>query len=131
MNGNKSNSFIYIDENDFTKKLRSLKTYCPRSYKDLIFNIDKRDFHSHIDGKYSKNLYTSDEFKFVYGQISLVYSVDGGNVVIEDLLPSQFFIDGYFNLLDTYKGIPYRNKKDKFKINLFISMKKKGILLYE
>lgn len=121
--------FKYVDENDFVKKLRSLRTYCPRSYKQLIFRKDKRDFYSMKNGRYQKKLYTSAEFEFVYGEISLVYSVKDGDVVIEDLLPSEFLLDGYFNLLDTYKGVPYRNKKDIFKIDLFINLKKKELCL--
>ena len=27
----------FRDENDFIKKSRSLKKYCPRAYKDLVF----------------------------------------------------------------------------------------------
>ena len=32
---------LYIDENDFNKKLRSLKIYCPIAYKQLIFKVKK------------------------------------------------------------------------------------------
>ena len=39
-NVGKTENFRYKDENDFVKKLHSLKTYCPRSYKDLIFNTN-------------------------------------------------------------------------------------------
>lgn len=43
---------------------------------------------------------------------------------MKNIEPSQFLIDGYMSSLEIYKGICYRNKKDKFKIDLFISMKK-------
>lgn len=43
---------------------------------------------------------------------------------MESIEPSQFFLDGYMSSLDTYKGIYYRNKKDKFKIDLVMQMKK-------
>lgn len=125
----KANTFKYLDENDFTKKMRSLKKYCMRSYKDLIFNTQIREFYSLDDGRYVKDLYTSEEFKFVYGQIQLIYTVNKGNVVIEDLLPREILMDGYINLLDVYKGVPYRNAKDKFKIDLFMCMR--GRKLYE
>lgn len=39
---NKLNSFLYVNENDFNKKMRSLKTYCPIAYKELIFDVKKR-----------------------------------------------------------------------------------------
>lgn len=123
----KFETFKYLDENDFIKKFRSLKTYCPRSYKDLIFNIDKKEFHNQNDGRYIQDIYTSDEFRYVYGQISIVYTVASGNVLIEDLLPSQFLLDGYFNMLDTYRGMPYRNQKDKFKIDMFMLRKEKNL----
>lgn len=123
----KFKTFKYLDENDFIKKFRSLKTYCPRSYKDLIFNIDKKEFHTQEDGKYIQDIYTSDEFRYVYGQISIVYTVTGGNVLVEDLLPNEFLLDGYFNMLDTYRGMPYRNQKDKFKIDMFMLRKEKNL----
>lgn len=123
----KFKTFKYLDENDFIKKFRSLKTYCPRAYKDLIFNIDKKEFHNQPDGRYIQDIYTSDEFRYVYGQISIVYTVDNANVIIEDLLPSQFLLDGYFNMLDTYRGMPYRNQKDKFKIDMFMLRKEKNL----
>lgn len=120
----KNHTISYLDENDFVKKMRSLRTYCMRSYKDLIFNTDLKKTHTMKDGTYSINLYTSEEFKFVYGQIQLIYTVKNGHTVIENLLPQQILLDGYFNLLDVYKGVPYRNDKDKFKIDLFMFMKK-------
>lgn len=125
-NIDKSNCFNYLDENDFIKKMRSLKTYCPRAYKDLIFNIEMKNLHYLKDGKYQKDLYTSKCFKFVYGQIQLIFTVEKGNVLIEDLLPHRFFLDGYFSLLDTYKGMPYRDKRDRFKIDLFIAIKERS-----
>ena len=123
----KFKTFKYLDENDFIKKFRSLKTYCPRSYKDLIFNIDKKEFHTQDDGKYIQDIYTSAEFRYVYGQISIVYTVTDGNVLVEDLLPNEFLLDGYFNMLDTYKGMPYRNQKDKFKIDMFMLRKEEKL----
>lgn len=116
--------FKYLDVNDFVKKFRSLKKYCPRAYKELIFKINKDDFYNKPNGRYKIDLYTSREFKYVYGQISLVYSVEDKTVIIEDLLPNDFFLTGYYELLKNYKGIPYRSKKDKFKIDLFMSIKK-------
>lgn len=125
-NIDKSDSFNYLDENDFVKKIRSLKTYCPKAYKDLVFNTDMKALHQLENGKYYKDLYTSKDFKFVYGQIQLVFTVKNGDVIIEDLLPHHFFLDGYFSLLGTYKGMPYRDKKDKFKIDLFVAIKKRS-----
>lgn len=121
---NKLNSFLYVNENDFNKKMRSLKTYCPIAYKELIFDVKKELVPSLKDGKYERNLKTSKEFRFIYGQIKLIYSVKNGIITMENIEPSQFLIDGYMSSLDIYKCLCYRNKKDKFKIDLFISMKK-------
>lgn len=60
------------NDNGFTKKLRSLKKYCPQSYKFVIFKF-KDNYLNVEDGEYSINLPTSMEFKFVYGQIKLIY----------------------------------------------------------
>lgn len=124
-----STKFLYLDENDFNKKIRSLKTYCPIAYKQLIFRVKKELTTDMKDGTYSKNLETSQEFKFIYGQIKLVYSVKNGIIIMENIEPSQFLLDGYMSSLDTYKGICYRNNRDKFKIDLVMQMK--GSMLYE
>lgn len=121
---NNSIKVLYLDENDFKKKLRSLKTYCPIAYKQFIFNVKKELLIDIADGTYFKNLKTSKEFKFIYGQIKLIYTVKNGIIIMESLEPSQFFLDGYMSSLDTYKGIYYRNKQDKFKIDLVMQMKK-------
>lgn len=113
----------FRDENDFIKKSRSLRKYCPRAYKDLIFNLDKKELRTLPNGVYSTNLYTSKEFELIYGKIKLVYSVINGLVIMEDIEPSQFLLDGYVYELDTYRGMPYRNQRDKFKIELMIRRK--------
>lgn len=115
--------FQYKDQNDFIKKFRSLKTYFPLSYKNLLFCIDKKRIYSFEDGKYVQELFTTNEIKFVYGSIKLYFSVKDGTVIIEDLEPADFLIDGYSRLLNTYHGIPYRDKKDLFKIKLLKNLK--------
>lgn len=121
-NGQYKNTFLYLDENDFNKKKRSLKKYCPIAYKELLFRT-RCEIVNTKDGTYTRALKTSSEFKFIYGQIELVYSVKNGIVTILDIQPSQFLIDGYTSELKTYKGIFYRDKRDMFKIDLFMSMK--------
>ena len=91
-------SNLFNNDNGFNKKIRSLKKYLP----------------------------TSEEFRFVYGQIKLKVNVLNGNIIYEDIEPSQFFIDGYVSDLDIYKSMYYRNSKDKFKIDLMLEMKKGG-----
>lgn len=105
--------------NLFNKKLRALKKYCPQTYKYLIF---QRPIET-SDGMYELDLPTSFEFKFIYGQIKIIYEVKNGVPFFKDLEPSQFFIDGYNFDLNIYKNIYYRNPQDKFKIDLMYSMK--------
>lgn len=119
-----NSTYKYRHEADFVKKLRALKTYCPGAYKDLIFNLDKNSLHFQENGNYIHYLYTSPEFAFVYGEIKLIYTVEDGNVIIEDLAPQKLLLDGYHVMLDTYKGVIYRNEYDKFKIDLYMERKK-------
>ena len=121
-NIDESDSFKYRNDTDFIKKLHSLRAYCPRAYKDLIFNINLQDLINSGDGVHKKKLFTSELFRLVYGQIELIYSVKNGKIIIENLMPQDFLLDGHINLLDVYKGMPFRNKKDKFKIDLSLAI---------
>lgn len=113
-------------DNGFNKKIRSLKKYCPSAYKYMIFELKNKKYFLNLnDGIHFINLPTSDEFRFVYGQIKLKVNVLNGNIIYEDIEPSQFFIDGYVSDLDIYKSMYYRNSKDKFKIDLMLEMKKR------
>ena len=103
--------------NQFNKKLRALKKYCPQAYKYLLFEYQKEV----KDGTYEEELPTSKKFKFVYGQIKIKYEIKDGVPYYQE--PSQFFMDGYRFDLDVYKGIYYRNNRDKFMINLFLTLK--------
>lgn len=120
-------SYLYINKTDFIKKKRALRTYCPKAHKDLIF-INKKGLQYDVDGRYSLDLYTSKEFKFVYGQIKLIYIIKNGNIILEDITPQQFLLDGYSTMLGIYKGIFYRDNRDKFKIDLFKTMKARNYL---
>lgn len=112
------------NENDFNKKLRALKKYCMKAYKHFNFEFMGKKLFDKKNGNYIYNLPTSSEFKFVYGQIRLKYKIIDKTIIIEDLEPSQFFLDGYSFDLNTYKGLFYRNDKDKFKIDLINEIKK-------
>lgn len=122
---NFNNSLSNNSDNEFTKKIRSLKKYCPQAYKFIIFNF--KDVYLDVkDGKYSLNLPTSNEFKVVYGQIKLIYRVKNKTIKFIDLEPTDFLMDGYKFDLKVYKSMFYRNTKDKFKIDLMLEMKKGG-----
>lgn len=112
----------FINENDFIKKYRGLKLYCPTAYNYLIFEIMNKHNYSREIGKHEIELPTSEKFKMVYGQIKLVYSRTKKAVVLENILPEDILEDGYMYLLDTYRGIPYRNERDKFKIDMAMNL---------
>lgn len=116
-------NLVYRDECDFYRKVRSLRTYCPRSYKNYLFKISKEGYFETEDGRYSKDIYTSKEFRFIYGQIKLIYSIEKNKVIIEDIEPAQFLIDGYKTKLETYRSMFYRDERDKFKIDLMFLLK--------
>ena len=84
----------------------------------MLKNLKVRD-----TGKYVASIPTDLIFSQVYGEVQLIYSVINGRIVIEDLCPADFLLEGYARVLDTYKGIPYRNAKDIFKINLILKRK--------
>ena len=109
------------DENDFRRKLRSLRKYCPIAYKYFLF-----DFKNEVEvenGYYEHSLPTSKEIKAVYGEIKVKYIIDDNTFTLLDIEPAQFLIDGYISDLNIYEGIPYRNERDLFKIRLFNQMK--------
>lgn len=114
----------FANEIDFNKKLRALKTYCMKTYKYLVFELTDKDLFKTKNGTYSYDLPTSNEFRLIYGQIKLIYTIKNSQIILDDLEPISFFVDGYNTLLRTYKGIAYRNDKDKFKINLLNCLKK-------
>lgn len=115
----KGNLLTYLNENEFNKKIRALKKYCMRSYKDLVFNIVPKLKSTELEnGLYKKPLKTDKMFKCVYGEIQIVFYVNNGVIILEDLIPSDVLIDMYRKDLKCYKGVPVRNKKDIFKIKL-------------
>ena len=110
----------YIDPNDFIKQQRGLRTYYMRSYKDLVFNVSHELKKPREDGDYVIKLYTEETFKKVYGDFELRFYVENGVVIIKELAPREILIDLHRSLLQTYKGVPYRNKLDLLKIKLLI-----------
>ena len=110
---------IYIDENEFRKKERAIKKYFMGAYKYWIFEaVPKLQQVNKIDGQYELELPVSELFKKVYGNLRVLFTVKNDVVVLENIEPSGILIDMHRKELPTYKGIPYRDDKDKFKINL-------------
>ena len=121
---NDSKKISYVDYNDFNQKIRSLRKYCIRSYKDLTFRFIKQDFNK-PDGTYEDNIMTPKDFKFVYGQIKVKYFIKNGVLVLVDIEPSDFFKTGYMKDLHEYRGLYYRNRKDIDKIEFYRNFKEK------
>lgn len=117
----KGKIITYIDENDFIKEKSALRKYFMRAYKDLQFNTSKRLRELvQEDGDYEIELYTEKTFQKIYGQIKIRYFVKDNLVVIKDIVPREILIDLYKCTTNTYKGVPYRNNYDLFKIKFLI-----------
>ena len=119
-----SKKIEYIDYNDFNKKVRALRKYCIRSYKDLTFRFLRQKPKS-IDGDYEEEIMTPKDFKFVYGQIKVKYFIKNGVMVLVDLEPADFFKAGFMKELHEYRGLYYRDRKDIDKIEFYRNFKEK------
>ncbi len=119
-----ANPFLFNVEYEqiFSKELRTLKEYCPLAYKDLISD---KGFKLREEGNQGINeidLFTSKEFKILYGQIRLVYELIGNHIKLLGIEPIEIFIDGFLVRPKFVYGIPVFNKKDKFKVTLLRKM---------
>lgn len=113
------NIITYIDENNFRKKERVLKKYIMVAYKYWIFEVvPKLQKENKKDGQYELELPVDKLFEKVYGKLKVLFSVKNDVVILEDIVPNEILIDMFNRELPTYKGVPYRNEKDKFKIEL-------------
>lgn len=112
---------LFRDYIDYTKKKRMLEKYLGKSFRYLVlYIVPKLKRPGKKDGLYSINLEANEIFNKVYGDVRLIYSVKNDIAIIEDIVPSDILLDGYFKELSTYKGIPYRDEKDLFKIRYIV-----------
>lgn len=112
---------LFRDYVDYTKKKRALEKYLGKSFRYLVlYIVPKLKRPGKEDGLYSINLEADEIFNKVYGNARLIYSVKNDIAIIEDIEPSEFLITGYFQDLDIYKGTPYRDDKDLFKIKVLL-----------
>ena len=111
----------YLDEIEYTKLLKGLKEINMLAYKDIIFK--KKQFNTE-PGKHYLTLTTDDDFKKVHGEIRLIYTTIKDTIVIENIEPSNILMEYHKQRKNTYKGIPYVDEKDLFKINLVKELKK-------
>lgn len=112
-----------MDEIIFTKKLRALKKYFPLTYKYLIFDFfPKLKQNDKKNGIYSVELPTDNNFDKIYGSLIINFTIVEDKINIEDILPSEILLDMYNHPLPVYKGIPFRNEKDYFKLRLLCDL---------
>ena len=119
------NKIVFLDENDFNKKIRAIRRYSMNAYKYWIFEalpILKKE--NKKDGVYELELPVNELFKKVYGAVKILFSVKNDVVVLEDITPSEMLMNMFMSDLPTYKGVPYRDSKDKFKIDLVKEIEK-------
>lgn len=117
--GDKGTIITFVDENSYKKQERALRKYCMKSYKNLVFDVIPSIRNEKFkDGDYEYDLLTDKKFALVYGKIKLRFFVHGNVIVIKGLEPEEILISMYSVELPTYKGIPYRDEKDLFKIKI-------------
>lgn len=118
---NDRNIITYLDENIFRQKERVLKKYMMGAYKYWIFEaVPKLQKENKIDGKYELELPVSEVFKKVYGKVKVLFTVKNDVVILEDIVPNEILTAMHMKELPSYKGVPYRNEKDKFKIEFLV-----------
>lgn len=102
--------------NEINKLLRSMRKYCMRAYKQLIFDFNKLTPINKRE--YRLDLITDKIFELVYGPIFLIVEFEQEEIVINRVEPYDFFKNGHAIELQTYKGIPVANKKAREKIKI-------------
>ena len=120
----------YKDENNFNKLLRSIKKYNMKAYKEIIFDIIPNLRAGNLvgiklnDDTYKCHLYSSEINEFVYGELYLVYKIIDGRIYLWSIEPKEYLLKGHSRELPTYKGVTILTPKDRFKVDLFISINK-------
>lgn len=117
---------IFNDNSKELKNLmRSLKTYNKRAYKQLIFKerFEELNFIHYKENLYVAELLTDELFKKVYGSCKVVVEIKNEQAKIIWIEPKEILEAGYKRILDTYKGCPYRDEQDLFKIKIMGGLK--------
>lgn len=114
-------NITYLDETQCRKLLRGLKEVNMIAYKQIIFK--KLDFDKEL-GKHELLLNTNDTFRKIHGDIKIIYSTYKDVICIENIEPSNVLIEYHNKKKNTYKGIPFVDERDIFKINLLREMRK-------
>lgn len=118
------NKLTFIDYNEFSKKIRAIRRYSMNAYKYWVFDaVPTLKKENKVDGSYELELPVNEIFKKVYGAVKVLFSVKNDVVIIENIVPDDILMTMFMQDLPTYKGVPYRNNKDKFKIDLVKEIK--------
>lgn len=118
---------IYFDDTKRLKWLiRSIGKYNKRAYKQIVLKdrFVELEFKPINDELYEAELITDSLFEKVYGKCKIVAEIRNEQIKVLYLEPEDLLRDGYMKMLDTYKGVPFRNKQDLFKIKLAEMMNK-------
>lgn len=117
------NEIMYLDENDFIKKYKGLRRICPTTFKYLCFKFFRNEsLYTKPNGTYVETLPTSKDFVAVHGNVELHYTIKNKKIIIENLTPEPILLANYEGDMKIYKGIPYMDEKDKFKIDMYKRM---------
>lgn len=118
---------IYFDDTKRLKWLiRSIGKYNKRAYKQIVLKdrFVELEFKPINDELYEAELITDSLFEKVYGKCKIIAEIRNEQIKVLYLEPEDLLRDGYMKMLDTYKGVPFRNKQDLFKIKLAERMNK-------
>ena len=63
-------------------------------------------------------------FKKIHGQIKVYYTVIGREVTIDNISPTELLNEGADRMLEVYKGVIIASPRDKFKVDLYLNIKK-------
>lgn len=115
---------FYEDTKELKNLMRSLRLYNKWGYKQLIFRdrLEELEFQDIGNGIYKAELNTDSLFKKVYGACEVYMELGSKSIKIIRIEPYDLLMAGYRKILNTYKGIPYRDAKDLFKIRMMDSI---------
>lgn len=111
---------FYEDTKELKNIMRSLRLYNRVGYKQIILRdrLEELEFKDVGNGIYKAELKTDSLFKKVYGSCEVYMELGRKSIKIIRIEPYDLLMAGYRKILDTYKGIPYRDNKDLFKIRM-------------
>ena len=112
-------------------KEKALDKVSRLAYKDLIFNV----IPEIKEGNFERGTFEGDMYKvvlkqdsvheFVYGKIEVIFKIDHLNKIFEfiEIEPADFIAEVHKRILPIYKGVMYRDDRDKFKIDYALTKK--------